>query len=194
MSARAHLIHGIHTQGAGSIGSLAPYLAAEGLESVEPDYGWIAGLESKLVNPIIVGCLLPYIGSGQVLIGHSNGCAVAYELLQRGAPAVGAVFINGALQREIFRPALVKAIDCYWNAGDSVTQVAELGEEIGILDHDWGEMGHAGPITSDGAIGSFDCGNTAGMPKVRGHSDFFTPANLTAWGPFLAKRVRAWLI
>ncbi len=190
---RVHIIHGIHTAGPGSVGLLAPYLQAAGFKTIEPDYGWIAGVETKLVNPIIRDCIFPYVESGDLLVGHSNGAAICYELMMMGAPALGAALINGALAREISRPRGVKAIDCYWNSGDHITEVAKIGQELGLLDAQWGEMGHAGPDTRDPAITSIDCGNTAGMPKVIGHSDFFAALNLESWGPFLAHRLRAML-
>jgi hypothetical protein len=189
--ARVILEHGIHTEGAGSLGALSPYLTAEGFEVIEPDYGWIAGLETKRLNPVIVGATLPFIQSGDIYVAHSNGCAIAYELMNRGAPIAGAVFINGALERAIVRPRGVRFIDCYWNPGDTITEVAQIGEELGVLDEDWGDMGHSGPVTTDPAIYSCNCGATPGMPVVDGHSDFFTAENLADWGPFLAKRLRS---
>lgn len=181
-----HLIHGIHTQGQNPVEGLIPYLAP--FEVYYPDYGYILGLETKIVNPIIVGSLLPYIEPTDILIGHSNGCAIAYDLLQRGVRVAGAVFINPALEQHIER--LAPWIDVYFNAGDEITRAAKLGEELGLTDPVWGEMGHGGYVGPDPAITNINCGATAGMPVVSGHSDFFTPTNLAAWGPFLVGRLR----
>src|SRR5271170_6411985 len=106
MSMTVHLIHGIHTEGLSPINGLMPFLPAP---IAYPDYGWIAGLETKIANPIIVGCLAPYIARSDILICHSNGCAVAYDLMHRGVSVAGAIFINGALERNISRP-----IGCPW--------------------------------------------------------------------------------
>ncbi len=186
---RCVLLHGIHTAGPGPIAGLKPYLT--GCEIIDPDYGYILGVETKRVNPIIVGCLMPFIVAGDLMICHSNGCAIAYELMKLGCPIAGAVFINAALIQSIIRPPQVKWIDVYFNPDDTVTEAAKLGAELGITDTVWGEMGHAGYSGSDPEIKSFNCEMTAGMPAVRGHSDFFTPGNLASWGPFLTKRLLA---
>jgi hypothetical protein len=90
---------------------------------------------------------------------------------------------------------MVPWIDVYFNAGDEITEAAKVGAELGIDDPVWGEMGHGGyaPLAGgvpDAMILNWDCANTAGMPKVWGHSDFFTPRNLATWGSFLVKRLR----
>jgi hypothetical protein len=190
--ARAHLIHGIHTDGQAPILGLSPPLRSSGFEVLYPDYGWIAGLETKVVNPIIVGSLLPYIAPGDVLIGHSNGCAIIYDLLNKGAQPAAVAFVNAALERSIVRPAWVKQIDVYFNPGDEITEVAELSEKLGITDPVWGEMGHAGYLGSDAAITNIDCGATPGMPVVSGHSDFFTPSKLDEWGKYLVGRLASY--
>ena len=184
---RVHLIHGIHSGGPSPVQGLIPYLKAGGFDVVYPDYGWIAGLETRLVNPIIVGSLLPYIEPGDVLIGHSNGCAIAYDLVNAGAPAVGCLFINAALEQAIVRPRQVSFIRVYFNAGDEITEAAKFAEQLGLTDPVWGEMGHGGYIGSDPQIQNRDCGATAGMPTVIGHSDFFAQARLSSWGPYLTK-------
>jgi len=77
-----HLIHGIHSGGPSWIQGFIPYLAPSAVSF--PDYGWIAGLETRAANPIIVGCLKPYIAPDDVLICHSNGCAIGYDLMNAG--------------------------------------------------------------------------------------------------------------
>jgi hypothetical protein len=181
-----HLVHGIHDMGATPIENLLPFLVPYAV--AYPDYGWIASVETRIVNPIIVGTLKPYIGPDDVLICHSNGCAIGYDLMNRGLKMGGAIFINGALKQNILRPAGVPWIDVYFNAGDDITEAAKIGAALGITDLVWGEMGHAGYVGTDPNIANIDCGNTAGMPVVSGHSDFFT--KLSQWGPFLANRLR----
>jgi hypothetical protein len=183
-----HLIHGIHTEGASPVEGLIPFLSP--LSVKYPDYGYILGIETRVVNPIIVGALRAYIEPGDIIIGHSNGCAVAYDLMRAGAPITGMVFVNAAVEQQIVRNAPVKWIDVYYNPGDEITEAAKLGEELGVTDPVWGEMGHAGYKGTDPGIVNFNCGGTAGMPVVSGHSDFFTPSKLAKWGLFLADRIK----
>jgi hypothetical protein len=185
-----HLIHGIHTEGDSPVLGLLPYLAS--LDQVKyPDYGYILGVETRIVNPIIVGTLRGYISPGDIIIGHSNGCAVAYDLMRAGAPVKGLVLINAAVEQTIVRSAGVEWIDVYFNSGDEITEAARVGQKLGIVDPVWGEMGHAGYKGSDLEIHNIDCGRTPGMPVVQGHSDFFTPEKLKAWGPWLEARLKA---
>ena len=185
-----HLIHGIHTEGLSPIDGLIPYLPAP---TAYPDYGWIAGLETRVANPIIVGCLKPYIARCDILIGHSNGCAVIYDLLNSGVACAGAIFINAALEQTIIRQMGCPWIDVYFNEGDEITEAAKIGAQLGLTDPVWGEMGHAGYSGTDPKITNINCGSTQGLPFVSGHSDFFVPSKLAWWGPFLAKRLAAHL-
>jgi hypothetical protein len=182
-----HLIHGIHTEGVSPVEGLIPYLIP--FDVRYPDYGYILGLETRIVNPLIIGALLPYIGHGDIIIGHSNGCAIAYSLINSGAPIAGAIFINAALQQNFICRA--PWIDVYYNAGDDITEAAKLGAELGIDDPVWGACGHGGYIGNDPRVTNYNCGASAGMPVVSGHSDFFT--KLHDWGPFLFKNLEAHL-
>ncbi len=95
---KIHLIHGIHSGGLNDQAHrLLPYLERIGLPVVFPDYGYILGIESKRINPIVVGSILPYIEPGDVMVGHSNGCAIIARLAALGAPMAGAVLVNAAL-------------------------------------------------------------------------------------------------
>jgi hypothetical protein len=189
---RINLVHGIHTVvGDPVVEGLIPYLQAAGFEVIYPDYGWIAGLETRIANPLIVRSILPYLAPGDLWIGHSNGCAIGYDLMHLSAPIAGAVFINGALEPPLLRPAQVRWIDVYFNAGDDITEAAQIAEHLGLVDPVWGELGHSGYRGTDDRIVNIDCGKTAGMPVVSGHSDFFTPAKIASWGPYLVKRIQA---
>jgi pimeloyl-ACP methyl ester carboxylesterase len=186
-----HLIHGIHTAPSNpTVPGLVPYLQKAGFPVAAPNYGYILGIEALRMNPVIEGVLEPYIWPSDIAIGHSNGCAIIYELLKR-RPLKGVVLIDPALESAIALSGyLFKWADVYFNAGDTLTEVAEVAEKMGIAPRCWGEMGHDGYLGSDPRVHNIDCGNTEGMPKVNGHSDLFTAANLPAWGDFIAKRIR----
>jgi hypothetical protein len=188
---KVHLCHGIHTAvGSPVVEELIPYLTAAGFAVAYPDYGWIAGLETRIANPLIVRSILPYIEPGDIWVGHSNGCAIGYDLMHLGAPLVGAAFINGALETALLRPAQVKWIDVYFNAGDELTEAAQIAEHIGLVDPSWGELGHSGYTGTDPAWTNLNCGATPPLPVVAGHSDFFAPTKVTAWAPYFVKRLQ----
>jgi pimeloyl-ACP methyl ester carboxylesterase len=183
------LIPGIHTEAVSCVERLIPFLTQAGFTTIFDDYGFILGLETKLANPLVWRSVLPFIEPETVIVGHSNGAAIGYDLMNAGAKVKGCVFINGALDPRITRAVGVDFIDVYYNPGDEITEVAELAERLDITDPIWGQMGHAGYWGSDPLITSINCGATPGMPVVDGHSAFFEPDNIKAWGPFLAQRL-----
>lgn len=153
-----------------------------------PDYGYIYGVETRFMNPVIVGVLKAYVRPADILICHSNGCAIAYDLMQQGIEVAGAIFINAALQQNITLPPKCPWIDVYFNAGDVITEAAKIGAELGFTDPVWGEMGHAGYSGNNPNIPNIDCGHTPDMPVLVGHSDFGTPEKFAKWGPFAIDR------
>lgn len=180
-----HLIHGIHTEGYSTLTGFIALLK----DSRYPDYGYIYGLETRRMNPVIVGTLRPYIKPDDILICHSNGCAIGYDLMHRGVQVAGAIFINGALASDIELPPKCPWIDVYFNAGDVITEAAKIGAVLGFVDPVWGDLGHTGYNGFDMAIRNIDCANTPDMPALWGHSDFGTPQKFAKWGPYaLSKR------
>ena len=179
-----HLIHGIHSQGPSTLTGFAPLL----LDYVYPDYGYIYGAETRFVNPALVGAIGAYIKPDDILICHSNGCAIAYGILLRGVRVAGAVFINAALEQNIVRPPTCPWIDVYFNEGDQITEAAAIAAKIGLSDPVWGMMGHAGYNGADPNICNIDCGATPGLPVLSGHSDFAVPTHFASWGPWLLAR------
>ena len=201
---RVHVVHGIMDRvGTSGLLNLVPYLKAAGFDCRVPDYGLITAVETHIANPLIRRTLFPYIEPGDLYVGHSNGCAIGYELMQLGAPLAGAVYINAALYRDIKLPAPTTLgwLDVYYNGGDSATVAAVVGAKLGLTDGSWGEMGHAGYLGSDTRVTNIDAGKAnkatalglglEDLPAVSGHSDIFTPAKLAAgWGRFITDRIR----
>src|SRR4051812_2274125 len=112
---RIHVVHGILTEvGASGLLEIVPYLQQAGFDVRVPDYGFIMAVESRIANPLIVRTLRPYVEAGDIFIGHSNGCAIGYDLMTKGVMFAGAVLINAALRRDIALPATLRA-DVYYN-------------------------------------------------------------------------------
>lgn len=194
-----HLLHGIHTPyGDPKVKALIPYLTPLG-NVVYPDYGYIMAIETKRMNPPLVGMLLPYIESGDWIVAHSNGCAIAYDLIGRLPPEItniGLVLIDGALRRDIVLPPCVRACHIYFNAGDQITEVAALAELLpfSLVDPNWGEMGHCGPtadVAQDPRVLVVDCAHTSGEMNDEGHSEIFVSPEIESWGPYIAKQMVA---
>jgi hypothetical protein len=189
---RVHLVHGIRTQiGCPTVAALTTFFVDAGATVFYPDYGYELGLETRLVNPFIVNTLLPYIQKGDIWVGHSNGCALGFEIMKHSAPLGGAVFINAALEQDIALPAQIPWLDVYFNAGDTITEAAEVAQRLGLVDLHYGDMGHAGYRGKDPRVTNIDCGARPNMPPVSGHSDLFTLGKIQAWGAFIVKQIQA---
>ena len=183
-----HVFHGIHTPtGDPTVERLLPFLSGD---VRYPDYGYILGLQTKFANPIIVGVLSPYIQDGDILIGHSNGAALCYELARSTGKKVGLCLINAALNAYVPIPPNVVFMDTYFNPGDDITEVARIAAALAISPVDvlWGEMGHTGYEGKDSRGAALNCGAYPQMPIISGHSDIFTPDHISPWGPFIDAR------
>jgi hypothetical protein len=184
-----HVFHGIHTaSGSAVVPGLFPYLETIN-DVVYPDYGFILAVESRRINPVVAGSVRPYIGDGDILLGHSNGCAIIYELVLSGLLPRGMVLINAALRRDFQVPTGMEFVHVYFNAGDELTILAQAGAADGLVDPEWGDCGHAGYSGHDPRVRNFDCANTPGMPCVWGHSAIFEDENLEQWGRFIRDRI-----
>jgi len=189
---RVHVVHGIlDPVGSAGLLKLVPYLQQAGLDVRVPDYGLITAAETRIVNPLIVRALRPYVEPGDIYIGHSNGCAIGYDLMTSGAILAGAAFINAALKRNIAIPATMWA-DVYCNGGDGATVAAVAAACLGVSDPAWGDMGHAGYNGISPHVTNIDCGLAReGLPAVSGHSDIFTPDKFRLWAPYIVGRIMA---
>ena len=120
---------------------------------MHPDYGYILAAETRRINPMVEGLITPYIETGDVLIGHSNGCAIIYDMLftltEKKVIPAGFIFINGALEQCITVPDGIGWGLCIYNAGDTITEVAKIAAFLGTAPRTWGEMGHAGYAGTD---------------------------------------------
>src|ERR1700735_2990569 len=172
---RVIVVHGIMDPvGTAGILKLVPSLQAAGFECLVPDYGLVEATEAKIVNPLMVSWARPFMQKGDIWLGHSNGCAIGYELLMTGTEFAGMVFINPALQPNVIFPPGVWA-DIYSNRGDDATVAAQVAHDFGIVDSLWGEMGHSGYSGSNPLIKNIFCDRSPPLPIVDGHSDIFTP-------------------
>lgn len=188
---RVHVIHGIRTAGASQAPrALLPYLAQSYSDVVYVDYGYLPSIGSRQVNEFIVGALLDYMNEGDLFVGHSNGCAIGHELAKAGALFHGMVFINAALEPDIELMPYVKWVDVYYNAGDEITEAAQIAADLHLEDAVWGEMGHSGYSGNDPRITNVNCGANPPLPVVAGHSDIFTN-KISEWGPAIVKRMLA---
>ena len=163
------------------------------LDTLYHEYGDIFAIETRWKNPGIAKELLPLIRIGDVLVGHSNGCAILKRCLDLGAPAVGWVCLNGALKDNIEIPWQVRFMHVYYNKRDDVVPLTNFPVLRKLaFDPFWGDMGRDGYTGKDLRVWQLDCGSTDdAQPDLVGHSSIIDPANSKAWGEFIGIQIKA---
>lgn len=188
---RVHLIHGIHSNGVGNTGKLAPYFRAAGFDVFARRYGW--AFASPAILPGLVNWqnerrakrLAETIADGDAIVCHSNGAAVAYCIQADHRELSALILINPALDRDTdFHN--VERVLCLHNEGDDV-----VGLSAALPLNHWGMMGKTGYSGSLANVVNVNCAEPPdGLPKLWGHSALFDKYNLPHWGPALAAELR----
>lgn len=189
---RVHLIHGFNVRdgGAGTIGRMAPHLRAAGHEVVNHSYGWVGLLGLRRRNAKVVERLLAEVKPGDAIMAHSNGCLIAWELVEAGAPLAAVVCIQPALRRDT-RWARSAQVLCLHNPGDWVVSMGRMWGRFATRArpwrnrHGWGAAGRHGFTSRQPNVYNWDTSDSA-APAV-GHSGIFK--RLGHWAPL----IDAWL-
>lgn len=185
---RVHLIHGIHEHGdGGNTAKLKPFFEKAGFKVVVHDYGYARALFTRIANPWRVRKIAKHVKPDDILVGHSNGCTISW-MLQRKRQVRGCVFINPALDEDVAF-AGTAWVDVYFNRNDEIVALSESWGFWDLIKHPWGEMGKIGYVGPDRRVTNIDCQKTRGMPRLHGHSDFFSKRKLPKWAGYLVRRV-----
>lgn len=211
------LIHGVNVSDGGeqSIGRLAPHLSGD-VHLV--DYGWTGVITLRCTNRAVVADLMRKVKPGDVLIGHSNGALICWELAQRLGNRLGAVVvINPAMRRDTRWPDGLPVL-CLANSTDWVVQLGRVWSRAvdvsytGIVPlmlesvakgsgalfrtafqfkpHGWGAAGRYGFTGNQKNVTNFDTAESWWLEPVRGHSGVFKPGAAWYWGGIIDR----WLI
>ena len=181
-----HLIHGFNVSdgGRGSIGRLAPFLSSP----MTHYYGWTFLFRLRFVNEETVEDLLPSIRHGDVLVAHSNGCLIAWELVQQGAPVAAVVCIQPALRRDTPWPEGLPVLCCY-NEADWIVSMGRMwGRFVSVVNpwknrHGWGAAGRNGFTLGQPTVENWDTGV---LPfPAEGHSGIFQKPAIHHWAPLI---------
>ena len=137
------LVHGFNVpdNGTNTIDRLVPALKAKGydVDSTGADYGWSGLLLTWLFNEARADKLVDLFRKGDILIGHSNGCAIIARAIDAGMPVQHVIFIHPALDNDWEPPkySAVERIDVYYSENDEPTKWA--ARIPCVL---WGRYGH----------------------------------------------------
>lgn len=151
-----HLIHGFNVfdGGKGSIGSLQKYFEDAGYNVVLHNYGWVGIFRLRLVNRKTVRRIMDDIDpNNDIVIGHSNGCLVAWMIAGEGVIIDKLVCIQPALRRDTIFPHTVRHILAFYNKKDIAVFAARVFRYINPVSwfnpHQWGMAGKSGFTRKD---------------------------------------------
>jgi len=146
-----HLVHGFNISdgGASTTDKLIPYFEERGYTVVEHDSKWSSGILRDLMN-VRYGnrkraeAVAEMIQPDDLLVGHSNGCAIiniACWLLAKVNPEhrVRCMWLNPALDADSPISPIVSNFLVLHTHTDRVVQISKL-----LRHHRWGDMGRVG--------------------------------------------------
>ena len=192
-----HILHGIHrSDPLHGPGNWAKYFTDAGFPVRIWDYGHVYALTARfLVNPYVVDRVVSEIKYGDILVGHSNGCAIIADVADKTAIMIGGVMLlNPALNVERRIPCDVPWVHVYCNKGDMAVTAGKRWRQFNpvswFIRHPYGEQGKYGPNFTDQRYQVFH-GETPpnGLTVVDGHSHINDPKTLETWGPFGVQKV-----
>ena len=165
MTKRIILVHGFNVSDGGlsTIDRLIPALLDKGAWVIKQfDYGWRGLLGVRIMSTSDAKGLMKLYKPGDIVIGHSNGCALIALAIEKGMPVTHCIFIHPALNKGWCPPMdhPVKQIHVYYSSQDRATWWARL-----LPFHKWGAMGTVGPTADDPRL--------IGHPENQSHSGGF---------------------
>lgn len=188
MNPRVILLHGFNVfdGGAGTVGKLTPFFEKAGFRVKPMRYGWRGLGGVWFLNATFSGILADLAEPGDIVVGHSNGCAIAAGAFAKGAEFSQLVFINPALDADHVFPASpsLRAVHVWHSPSDKPVALAKW-----IPGHAWGDMGavgYRGP--TDARVTSYNKENGYRVSSSK-HSDIFEPAKLDFFAPLIVSKV-----
>ena len=175
-----YLIHGIKTRDANRSSISFLKYALKGFTVKVLSYGYIPVLLAPItsvINWFVVRRFVKQLTPGNVLIGHSNGCTIAYKISNK-LYTKGLVLINPALDADVKFDPFISFIHIYWSRNDKVTWLSKF-----VPFSDWGSMGSVGYKGSDPRVKQFEMDIN--------HTDIGEAEIAAVWGPFIVSNLNA---
>ncbi len=183
---RVILLHGFNVtdEGCATVGKLAPYFERRGFAVKRPRYGWRGLLGVRFLNNTFGRLVADLSEPGDIVVGHSNGCAIAVKALEHGAIFDQLVLINPALDSDYEFPANVRRVHVWHSPSDAPVRFAKW-----LPWHSWGDMGAVGYTGDDPRVVSYDKERGFIGMSSSAHSDVFEDRKLEFFAPIIVDQV-----
>ncbi len=186
MSAVVHLIHGFNVwKPERTVGKLAPYFLSAGLPTNMVNYLWTGLYLARKRNSRVAARLCKVVRPDDIVVGHSNGCAIIKLALDLGMVCQRAILIHPALPVSVTFPERVARIDVWHDASDVPVKwaaiLSSLIPDSWFAARPWGAAGAYGINTRDARIHNHN-ESACGFPDL-GHSGLFRWDVLPLLGP-----------
>lgn len=155
---KVHLLSGINTWGTQkSMGLIAEKLREAGFyenQIIAHPYGLPVMMPfAWLRDPFIARHIAKQIKPDDIVIGHSNGAAIAWLMAEEGALIKGTILIGPALDSDKVMAPQVRWVHVFYNSCDGVVGWAKW-----IPFHLWGDQGKVGYMGNDSRYTQHDVG------------------------------------
>ena len=155
MMRNLYLLHGIHARANNEHTGL---FKAHFPNAQKRDYGHIMSFQALWVNRALAESLADEINDRgeSIILGHSNGCAIASRVAELSPNVIGLVMINAALDSFWEPPSTLKWMLVYYHPKDIAVKLAKI-----IPFTRWGDMGAVGAksISTNTVINNYNLDN-----------------------------------
>lgn len=185
---KAHFIHGFNVWdgGAASVDKLIPYFQAKCFDIGDHDYGWVGPMLLRSKNDQVVEEIREHVKDGDILIGHSNGCLICWQLVTDcGIKPAAVICIQAALRKDTEWPKGTPVLNLF-NKKDKAVSLGRFWARFWSVAnpfrdrHGWGAAGRHGFTKAQPMVINW---NTDKPPvRAQGHSGVFETEPLQYWG------------
>lgn len=179
------LVHGfnVHDKGADTVDTLRPYFEAQGYKVLEFDYGFVGLMAVRFFNDNLASALASMLPCEAIVVGHSNGCAIANAASLLTDKIKHLVYINPALDSDFEVSPYVNSVHVWHSPSDKPVWFSKF-----LIHHAWGDAGSKGYTGVDTRVLNIDKENAYSI-KSDSHSDVFSGYKLRFFGPKIVERV-----
>jgi hypothetical protein len=176
-----YLCHGFNVLSPERFFRIGGVFESAGYPVVRVDYGWTGPISVRWATERTAQRLADNMRPHSIVLGHSNGAAIAYRAHQLGAPVQHLVLINPALHRRtVFRMrgnegSILDRVHVYYARDDRVVTAGKWLRRLSPLrllgrETSWGEMGRVGALVPQRGVYNHDLATVLNTRDRIGHS------------------------